>query len=145
MRYETDVEMTTGAFALAMIIFYGLQQLFISIYEIKFLFIVEVFCICYLICWLQKLLFMKEKIYHNKQYNFRKLLWFALPIITGSVSTFVFGWYEGFPFYSRYLMIAFIIIYQVTLWICMHKLYQSDTIQLNGLLHLYQEKKQKME
>jgi hypothetical protein len=143
MRNEMDVEMTSGAFALAMIIIYGFQQLFISVYEIKFLYIIEIFCISYLVGWLQKLLFGQEKVYYKKQYNFRKALWFTLPILIGSISTFIFGWYDEFPFYSQYIMIGFIIFYQVIMWLCMHKLYQSDTMQLNGMLHLYQEKNHK--
>lgn len=143
MRNEMDVEMTTGAFALAMIIIYGIQQLFISIFEIKYLYIIEMFCISYLICWLQKLLFAQEKVYHKEQYKRRKFLWFAVPILIGSMSTFIFGWYDEFPSYSKYIMIGFICFYQGIMWFCMHKLYQSDTIQLNGMLHLYQEKNQK--
>lgn len=145
MRNEMDVEMTTGAFALAMIIIYGFQNLFISQYEIKFLYIIEMFLISYLICWLQKLLFAQDKAYQRKQYTYRKIVWFALPIVLGSISTFFFGWYDGFPFYSKYLMIAFVIFYQAIMWLCMHKLYQSDTIQLNGLLHRYKEKNHKRE
>lgn len=141
LRNEMDVEMSTAALTLAMIIIYGFQQLFICIYEIKYLYIIEFYCFSYLVCWLQKLLFCQEKAYHPKEYKIRRVLWFILPILIGSLSTFVFGWYDGFPFYSKYIMIGFIILYQIIMWLCLHKLYQSDTIQLNGMLHLYQEKK----
>lgn len=143
MRNEVEVEMTTGAFALSMIIIYGFQSLFIKVYDIKFLYIVEMFCISYLINWLQKLLFIPNKVFDQKQYRIRKLLWFALPIVICSIAIFSFGWYQSFPAYSSFLMIGFIIFYHIIMWLCLQKLYQSETIQLNQMLHIFQKKASK--
>ena len=143
MRNEVEVEMTTGAFALSMIIIYGLQSLLIKVYDIKFLYIVEMFCISYLINWLQKLLFIPIKVFDQKQYRIRKLLWFALPIVICSIGIFSLGWYQSFPAYSSFLMIVFILFYHIIMWLCLQKLYQSETIQLNHMLYIYQKKTSK--
>ena len=141
LKREFDLEIFSCTHCICMIFLYGVQLFFAKIYVINFLYILEMLFISYFISVIQNLLFKANREYTKGQFITRTSLWLLLPPLIGGVSSIVFDWYQGLPFYSIFIMVGYLLCYHIFFWVFLRYVFKEDTIQLNVLLRTYQEKK----
>jgi len=105
-----------------------------GIKEISFVIIFEMLILSYLIAWMQKILFLKEKIYSRLEFAIRATLWSVGPVIATAMTGRIFDWYNGYPAWIEVVFLVLMLIYYVMVWGTLQVLYKDETIHLNQML-----------
>lgn len=135
IRSEADVEFFCCVHAISMIFLYGLEIYLYGIKSVSFVIIFEMFLLSYVISWMQKLLFLREKIYSKLEFRVRAVSWSIGPIIITIIVGRVLRWYNGLPNWVEIVFIAIMLIYYLMIWIVLQMLCKDETDDLNQMLY----------
>lgn len=134
IKNEMDVEFFGSVHGLAMIFVFGFYGWLNHVNSIPFKFIIQMWIVGYIIAWLQKVLFLGDRVYKKTQYKMCTVIWNIGPIAILLISQMILGWFNNAPIW---VMIAFditMIVYFPMLWICLAIFYKDETNELNQLL-----------
>jgi len=134
MKSEFDVELFSCVHAIAMVFMFGFELYLYGINAVPFVIIFEMFLLSYLISWIQKLLFLKEKIYTSLEFTIRSILWSVGPVIITAISGRILNWYNGYPEWIEAIFLVLMLIYYVMVWGILQVLYKDETNHLNQML-----------
>ena len=134
MKAEVDVDFFTCVHAISMVLLFGFELYLYGIKEISFVIIFEMLILSYLIAWMQKILFLKEKIYSRLEFAIRATLWSVGPVIATAMTGRIFDWYNGYPAWIEVVFLVLMLIYYVMVWGTIQVLYKDETIHLNQML-----------
>ena len=134
IKSEVDVEFFACVHAIAMVFMFGFELYMYGIKDVPFVIIFEMFLLSYLISWMQKLLFLKEKIYSGMEFAIRAILWSVGPVIVTAMSGRMFDWYKGYPEWIEVVFLVLMLIYYVMIWGILQVLYKDETNRLNQML-----------
>jgi len=134
MKSEVDVDFFACVHAISMVIIFGFELYLYGIKDIAFMIIFEMLILSYLIAWMQKLLFLKEKIYSNLEFTIRATLWSVVPVIATAMTGRLFNWYNGYPEWIEVVFLVLMLIYYVMVWVVLQVLYKDETNRLNQML-----------
>jgi len=134
IKSEADVEFFACVHAISMVFLFGFELYLYGIKEVPFVIIFEMFLLSYLISWMQKLLFLKEKIYSSQEFTIRAILWSVGPVIVTVLSGRIFDWYSGYPEWIEVVFVVIMLIYYVMIWGALQILYKDETNRLNQML-----------
>ena len=129
-----DVEFFGSVHGLSMIFVFGFYGWLNHVDSIPFIFILQMWIVGYIIAWLQKGLFLGDRVYKKSQYKFCTVIWNIGPIVIILISQIILGWFNNAPIW---VMIAFVLtmaMYFPILWLCLAIFYKDDTNELNQLL-----------
>lgn len=134
IKNEMDVEFFGSVHGLSMIFVFGFYGWLNHVNSIPFKFIIQMWIVGYIIAWLQKVLFLGDRVYKKFQYKMCTVIWNIGPIAILVISQMILGWFNNVPIW---VMIAFditMIVYFPMLWICLAIFYKDETNELNQLL-----------
>ena len=134
IKNEMDVEFFGSVHGLSMIFVFGFYGWLNHVNSIPFKFIIQMWIVGYIIAWLQKVLFLGDRVYKKFQYKMCTVIWNIGPIAILLISQLILGWFNNVPIW---VMIAFditMIVYFPMLWICLAIFYKDETNELNQLL-----------
>lgn len=134
IKNEMDVEFFGSVHGLSMIFVFGFYGWLNHVNSIPFKFIIQMWIVGYIIAWLQKVLFLGDRVYRKFQYKICTVIWNIGPIAILLISQMILGWFNNVPIW---VMIAFditMIVYFPMLWICLAIFYKDETNELNQLL-----------
>lgn len=134
IKQEMDVEFFGSVHGLSMIFVFGFYGWLNHVDSIPFIFILQMWIVGYIIAWLQKGLFLGDRVYKKSQYKFCTVIWNIGPIVIILISQIILGWFNNAPIW---VMIAFVLtmaMYFPILWLCLAIFYKDDTNELNQLL-----------
>ena len=134
IKNEMDVEFFGSVHGLSMIFVFGFYGWLNHVNSIPFKFIIQMWIVGYIIAWLQKVLFLGDRVYKKFQYKMCTVIWNIGPIAILVISQMILGWFNNVPIR---VMIAFditMIVYFPMLWICLAIFYKDETNELNQLL-----------
>ena len=134
IKSEVDVEFFACVHAIAMVFMFGFELYVYGIKDIAFVIIFEMLILSYLISWMQKLLFFKEKIYSRLEFTIRATLWSVVPVIATAMTGRLFNWYNGYPEWIEVVFLVLMLIYYVMVWVVLQVLYKDETNRLNQML-----------
>lgn len=134
IRREIDVEFFCCVHAISLVFLYGFFLWLWGIPQVPFVVIFEMFLLAYVMAWLQKILFLKERVYSNREHRIRGIIWSIGPVVLMIPLQFLFQWFERLPLYSAWLYDAIMLSYFIMIWIVIQKFYQDDSDQLNKML-----------
>lgn len=134
LKAEIDVEILACTHIATMIIMYGLLQWFVGVKEVQFAILFQMMILGYVIAWIQKLIFLKEKSYGLCEYRIREILWCIVPVFLTFLTAGVFGWFRDLANGIAIIFYAWIVLYFI-LWLLFLKyFYLEDTREMNDLL-----------
>lgn len=134
LRMEVEVEIFACAHITAMIFLYGFLQWLMYDSFVSFPILLEQMILGYVISWVQKALFFREKPYTSREYRIREILWCLLP---GCLAVAVGSLGKWFPKESWEMALWFYGIlfgYFILLRLFLEKVYQEETEEMNQLL-----------
>lgn len=134
IKNEMDVEFFGSVHGLSIIFVFGFYGWLNHVNSIPFKFIIQMWIVGYIIAWLQKVLFLGDRVYRKFQYKICTVIWNIGPIAILLISQLILGWFNNVPIW---VMIAFditMIVYFPMLWICLAIFYKDETNELNQLL-----------
>lgn len=135
MKSEADVELFSCVHAISMVFVFGLELYIYGIKAMPYVFIVEMFLLGYVISWMQKLLFFKEKLYSRLEYKIKAVLWSIGPIILTIIAGRILKWYDGLPEWMEITFVGIMLIYYIMIWFVLQMLCKEETDDLNQMLH----------
>lgn len=139
LKDELDTEIFSCVHGMCMIFIYGFELYFYGISNISFGIIVQMLVLGYLIAWIQKLLFLKDRIYKKIEYRVRVILWILLPVLITLLFGRVFGWYLNYSYVSEMIFLLIMFWYYIIFWVILQTLYREDTDELNKKLILFKQ------
>ena len=134
IKNEMDVEFFGSVHGLSIIFVFGFYGWLNHVNSIPFKFIIQMWIVGYIIAWLQKVLFLGDRVYRKFQYKICTVIWNIGPIAILLISQMILGWFNNVPIW---VMIAFditMIVYFPMLWIYITIFYKDETNELNQLL-----------
>lgn len=137
LKYELDVEFLACVHAFVMIFLYLMEKFVSGSDNIGFILALEMGIAAYASAWIQKLLFLKEKMYTKKEYRIRNTAWSLIPIVLTILFSRVCGWFENL-IYGTLMELVFysiIIAYFIFFRMFLKYFYRNETEKLNGLLN----------
>lgn len=137
IKSEADVEFFACVHAISMVFLFGLELYIYGIKAVSFAIIFEMFLLSYVISWMQKLLFLKEKIYSDLEFNIRAIWWSIGPIIITIIAGRVLNWYSGLPEWIEIVFIVIMLMYYLMIWIALQMLCKDETDHLNQMLYKF--------
>lgn len=135
LKMEVEVEIFACAHITAMIFLYGFLQWLMYDNPVSFPILLEQMILGYVISWVQKALFFRERPYTDREYGIREILWCLFPgclvMAAGSLGKwFIQGaWQIALWFYG--LMFVYLILLRLFL----EKIYREETEEMNQLLN----------
>lgn len=139
IKNEMDVEFFGSVHGISMIFVFGFFGWLNHVNSIPFKFILQMWIVGYIIAWLQKALFLGNRVYKKSQYKICTVIWNIGPVVILLISQMILGWFNNAPIW---VMIAFDIImamYFPMLWISLAIFYKDDTNELNQLLSKFKK------
>lgn len=134
LKTEMDVEFFACVHGVSMIFMYGCMQWLGGINDVPFSIIFQQMVLGYAIAWIQRGLFLREKVYTDREYRIREIMWCLIPALLLILTGAVFGW---FPDISERISIGFYVImacYFIMLWLFLKNFYMEETREMNELL-----------
>lgn len=134
IKHEMDVEFFGSVHGLSIIFVFGFYGWLNHVDSIPFIFILQMWIVGYIIAWLQKGLFLGDRVYKKSQYKICTVIWNIGPIVILLIAQMILGWFNNAPIW---VMIAFdltMAMYFPMLWLCLAIFYKDDTNELNQLL-----------
>lgn len=134
LKLEADVEFIACIHGVATIFMYGFLQWIGGKENISFLVIVEQLVLGYIVAWIQKGLFLREKSYTKREYFLREVLWCAVPVVLLILAGTVFQWFSevsGGIAVAFYLCMA---CFFVMVWLFWKIFYWEESREMNQLL-----------
>lgn len=134
IKHEMDVEFFGSVHGLSIIFVFGFYGWLNHVDSIPFIFILQMWIVGYIIAWLQKALFLGDRVYKKSQYKICTVIWNIGPIVILLIAQMILGWFNNAPIW---VMIAFdltMAMYFPMLWLCLAIFYKDDTNELNQLL-----------
>lgn len=141
IRTEADVELLSCVHGMSLVFMYGFFLWLWDIDSVAFITILQMFLLGYAISWLQKALFLKEKVYKKREYRLRTVLWVIGPIVMMLICQYIFNWFIDTPYYVGWIYDAVMISYFIMLRFFIQIFYNSDTFELNKMLSNYKDNK----
>lgn len=141
IRLEMDVEFFACTHGVSLIFIYGFLRWLDGIGTVDFGMILEMMILGYVISWMQKLLFLKEKTYSRREYRIRSILWSALAILFMIIFGELFSWFGDNAGWVRYWFYGIMSVYFVMVWFFIENFYKKDTEEMNRLLAEYKRKR----
>jgi len=139
LKAEIDTEIFSCVHGICMIFIYGFELYLYGISNISFGIIVQMIVLGYLVAWIQKLLFLKDRIYKKIEYRVRVILWNLLPVLLTVVYGRIFGWYSHYSFVIEIVFLLIMFCYYIILWVMLQTLYKEDSDELNKKLILFKQ------
>lgn len=139
IKNEMDVEFFGSVHGISMIFVFGFFGWLNHVNSIPFKFILQMWIVGYIIAWLQKALFLGNRVYKKSQYKICTVIWNIGPVVILLISQMILGWFNNAPIW---VIIAFDIImamYFPMLWISLAIFYKDDTNELNQLLSKFKK------
>ncbi len=134
IKHEMDVEFFGSVHGLSIIFVFGFYGWLNHVDSIPFIFILQMWIVGYIIAWLQKGLFLGDRVYKKSRYKICTVIWNIGPIVILLIAQMILGWFNNAPIW---VMIAFdltMAMYFPMLWLCLAIFYKDDTNELNQLL-----------
>lgn len=139
LKAELDTEIFACVHGMCMIFIYGFELYLYGVSSISFVIIVQMLVLGYVIAWVQKLLFLKERIYKKIEYRVRVILWNLLPVLLTVIFGRVFGWYLHHSFVIEIIFLLIMFWYYIIFWVILQTLYKEDSDELNKKLVLFKQ------
>lgn len=134
IRSEMDNEFLACVHAMSMIFIYGFELYVYGIKSITFAVIFQMFVLGYVIAWVQKLLFIQERVYEGMEYKIRVVLWNVLPVVITGICGIFFNWYRAYPDIIWIVFLIIMFIYYIMIWAAIQIFYHNETDELNEKL-----------
>ena len=134
IKNEMDVEFFGSVHGLSMIFVFGFYGWLNHVNSIPFKFIIQMWIVGYIIAWLQKVLFLGDRVYKKFQYKMCTVIWNIGPIAILVISQMILGWFNNVPIWVMTAFDITMIVYFPMLWICLAIFYKDETNELNQLL-----------
>ena len=141
IRMAVEVEIFACAHITAMLFLYGFLQWLMYRGSVSFPILLEQMVLGYVMSWVQKALFLKEKPYTKREYRVREFLWCMLP---GSLAVAAGRLGRWFPKTEWQVSIGFygiLFAYFILLWLFLKHVYQEETKEINQLLKQRREER----
>lgn len=139
LKIEVDVEFFACVHGVSTVFIYGFCQWIGGVEDVPFTFIVQQLLLGYVIAWVQKGLFLKEKAYTKREYRLREVCWCIIPVALMVLTGSVFRWFQTD---SVGIVIAFYLCmacYFLMLWLFLKYLYQEESREMNHLLNQWKK------
>lgn len=134
LKREMDVEFFACVHGASMILIYGFLEWLFGGREVSFFTILWMLILGYLIAWIQKILFLKEKVYRKREYRVRNILWCVLPMAAMVIFEKIFSWFLEEQHMEELLFYLIMAAYFIMLkWFLIY-FYEEDTKEMNRLL-----------
>ena len=137
IRIEMEAEVMACVHGYAMILTWLFMKFVVGEDGVSLLYVVEMGFLGYLLAWLQRLVFWKEKAYSIREYRLRESVWCALPVVLTFPAGKILGWFAGLPAACEWGFYGLLVPYYIVMWIMMKRFFRKDTRQLNELLDEY--------
>lgn len=134
LKIEVDVEIFTCVHAVSMIGVYGFLLWLGGEPEVPFAVIFEMIILGYVMAWIQKALFLKEKNYSVTEYRVREILWIFIPMLCIFLCGEIFDWFTEQSSKVTAVFYVVMLIYLAGMWLVLRCFYEKDTEELNRLL-----------
>lgn len=141
MKMEIDVEFFACVHAMSMIFVYGFLLWLDGVPSVTFAAVIEFYVLAYLSAWLQKALFLRERVYPQTEYWIREILWCLAPVLLLLAAGSFFPWFGGRPVLLAAAFYVIMLFYHGMVWVFLRYFYRKDTEELNGLLNRRREEK----
>ena len=146
-KHELDAEIMACMHGFVMVFLYLMEKFIAGSDMIGFLCALEMGILAYGAAWIQKLLFIRDRIYGKWEYRLRLLGWiffpYGLTVLTGQV----FGWFEGIPHGVAVGVVFYVVMaaYYILFAFLIERFYMGESRRLNELLRELkaEEKKRK--
>ena len=139
IRIEMEAEVMACVHGYAMVLTWLLMKFIAGGDGISFLYVVEMGLHGYLLAWLQRLVFWKEKAYSIREYRLRETIWCALPIVLTFPMGKLLGWFSELPAACEWGFYGLLVPYYIVMWVMMKRFFFFYTRQLNELLDEYKK------
>lgn len=136
LKHELDAEIMACVHGFVMVFLYLMEKFISGSDAIGFVFVLEMGVLAYGAGWIQKLLFIREKIYGKWEYRLRLLGWVAIPYALTVAVGQVCGWFRGIPF-GTVLGVVFygiMALYYLFFAFFIEHFYRGESRRLNELL-----------
>lgn len=139
LKTEFEVEMMACMHGFVMIFAYLLEKFVMGFDNISFLQALGMGSLAYLISWIQKIIFLKEKVYGKREFKVRAVCWSTIPCILTYISGVLLGWFRELHWGFAIIFYAFVSFYYILLWFFLQRLFREDSQKLNYLLRNYKD------
>lgn len=140
LKAEFDTEFYSCIHAMAQIWMYGFVCWIWKDGDVSFLIITEMFIVGYVLAWIQRFVFWRDRIYSPTSFKIRVCLWNVAPMILTAAGGSLMGWFDGMPLAAGLTFYGALWVYYIVIWWILQYFYKSETKQLNTLLSAYQKK-----
>lgn len=134
LKIEADVEFFACVHGASMTFMYGFLQWIGGVDDVPFVIIFQQLLLGYIIAWVQKGLFLKEKAYTKREYLLREVLWCMIPVLLIILTGSVFHWFSEVSIEIAVAFYVCMICFFVMVWLFLKYFYQEDTREMNHLL-----------
>lgn len=139
VRTELEAEIMACVHGFAMAATYLIEKVVTGSDGIGLLIMLEMGFLGWIIAWIQKLVFLREKKYSLREYRLREAVWCLAPELLLIPAGQLLGWFRqlhwGYAAAFYVIMLAYFIVF----WWCIRRFFRKETRQLNQWLEEYKE------